>query len=161
MVRLLLGHGMIQDRDTGINLLEKMPKGLMLIEVDPQTREALPGFVVREVATLPTPYVGRIIWEIEGHEQLIITDDNIFLEDVVLDRVDHQKLVMPIKKSQLKSFQSALQGSGLRLFAYGSTDDAEARVFEIVRSGATPPDEKEDHPLLGQVDIETGEIIEV
>ncbi len=164
MVRLQLAGQFIGERDMGINLIEQGIPGLRFTEVDPLLPE-IPAKPERtwELDTIQTPFVMQILWQWEGHEQLIVTDDHVFLSENTVERGNGQKasLIVPVVRSQLKPFQLALAGSGLRLFAYGSTDDEHARRFEILRSGEIPPDMKEDHPLLGQVNIDTGEITEL
>lgn len=150
----------------GLNLLEHHLEELVLIEmprgypfIDPTKIDRSKHLAVKDQVDVLNDYV---LWPDEEGEhlvdQIVVTPHAVLVADLMFMRGKAKFTAVPLSKEKLKSFQVSLLGSGLKLYAYGSTDDDSARKFDIRRSEEDPRPEIDDHPLLGLVNISTGEI---
>lgn len=90
-------------------------------------------------------------------EQWVITDKAIFWEDRIFPKGTG---ILGVPNYQLENMQ-AFTGSGMRMFVYGSANDTQYRAYNPVRLPEKPKPRHKDLELLGQVDLETGDIYPV
>lgn len=100
--------------------------------------------------------VHEILWEKDGSmEQLVFTDKAIFWGSNVYPKGSGISKVVPHELHQLQVY---LNGSGMRIIAFGSDEDSMARRYQPYRASEKVPEQFKGHLLLGQVDLNTGDI---
>lgn len=90
-------------------------------------------------------------------EQWVITDKAIFWADKIFTKGTG---ILGVPQYALENMQ-AFTGSGMRMFVYGSATDNQYRAYNPVRLPDKPKPRYKDLELLGQVDLETGDIYPV
>lgn len=162
MLRLCAYSEPIVDRNLAKNLLKGGVAGLTMgWKRDLGELEQPPLWLVfkdrhRPLTEVPAG-VHEIWWEDACEtEQLVFTDKAVFMGINVYPIGSGITRVTP---AHLKDLQRYLIGAGLRIMAYGDHVDPNVRKYQPLRSTekvalAHPG----GLPLLGQVDLETGEI---
>lgn len=159
MLRLLAYDEVIQDKKLGRTLIKGGAAGLYMDwRRDLGELEVVPGLFAmtsKHLTEIP-PGVYEILWEEDGSmEQLVFTKKAIFWGTAVYPIGNGISKVPP---GQLNNLKAYLLGAGLRVIAYGDNLDPNGREYKPFRSSETIWPTFKGHVILGQVDLETGEI---
>jgi len=159
VLRLLVFDEIIQVKRLGRTLIKAGTAGLFMgFRQDLGEREVIPGlFAMKDqpLITLP-PGVYEVLWQEDGSmEQLVLTAKAIFWGAAVYPIGNGITRVPP---DWLKTMQTYMTGSGLRIIAYGDALETDNRQYNPVRSSDKIPPIYKGSVVLGQVDMATGEI---
>lgn len=161
MLRLMAYDEVIADKKLARTLIKGGLSGLHIgWKPDLGDDEVVPGvfggkFKPIPLTTLP-PGMYELLWEEDGSmEQLVLTDKAIFWGAEVYPRGTGISRVAP---QALRGLQDYLTGSGIRLIAYGDDVDPNIREYNPIRSSDKIPGVYRGMVILGQVDLNTGDI---
>lgn len=159
MLRLLAYDEVIQDKTLARTLLKAGVAGLYLgWQQDLGELEVVPGLFAMNSQPLTEipPGIYELLWEHDGSmEQLMFTSKAIFWGSKVYPLGNGITKVLAGQLNQLKVY---LTGSGTRLIAFGDPVDPNTRKYQPYRSSDKVPQVLSGMVILGQVDLETGEI---
>lgn len=166
MLRLCAYDEPINDKRLVKTLLKGGVAGLTLWwKQDLGELETWPSFLKAKGGDYPThvplaqvpPGVHEVRWEDDGSmEQLVFTDKAIFWHTSVYPIGSGITKVNP---AELEGLRRYLISAGLRVMAFGDLVDPNMRKYQPYRSTEQIPlAHPGGLPLLGQVDLETGEI---
>lgn len=159
MLRLLVFDEVIQDKRLGRTLIKMGVANLFMgFRQDLGELEVVPGLFAmgdQPLTELPSG-IYEVLWPEDGAmEQLVFTAKAIFWGNAVYPIGSGISRVPP---GQLHTMQAYMTGSGLRIIAYGDAMETSSRQYHPVRSSDKIPAIYKGSIVLGQVDMETGEI---
>lgn len=160
MYRLMVDREDVRNKKLAFILLKNGMQGLRLgWKEDLGLKEQRPVLML-EHRTLPLteilPFSGDLYWEdTDDWDQFVLTDKALFIQDKVFPRGSG---VSPVSKQILDQLQVYLTGAGLRVIAYGDPVDSFTRKYHPVARSQKPNRSLNGLLILGQVDLETGEI---
>lgn len=166
MLRLCAYDEVIQDKRLVKTLMKGGVAGLTFWwKQDLGELEAWPNFLKAKDGDYPThvpltkvpPGVYEVYWEEDGSmEQLVFTDKAIFWNTSVYPIGSG---IARVNKNDLEGLRRYLVSAGLRVMAFGDVSDPGCRKYHPYRSTEQVPlAHPGGLPLLGQVDLDTGEI---
>lgn len=160
MLRLMLKSQAIEDPKLAKTLLKGGVLGLSVGWMnDLGVKEERPMFLEGRL-DLPLHHLESgmydLFWEKDGSmDQLVLTEKNIFWGTGVFVRPSG---IARVLAAHLGSLQVYLTGSGMRVMAFGSETDPTDRKYHPYRARELVRSMNGTQPLVGQVDLETGEV---